>query len=824
MKIVTSNRSDVFNEYIKIISNYNEKSNIKKIAGLIKLAGFAEVVSEELARAGGKAGEDVLRAGERSVAKIVAEDFTKAGVRDLAQVERIWSNIKRISDAFEGENIEFIIKKNGVWEIPTKEEIDAAKKWAADPARGGSQTIIQRDAFEDLRTGSNVEDIFNIGTVKRRNVYDAGKLLDDGAKFTGDAEKARFEDLSKKILSESDATATGGDITRTTTSRTPGERPVDTTGGATSRRPEAEPPGGRPEAEPPGGGGTDVRTSEEVSDDIARIEGRITNLTDRLAEAEARGATKAQLDTLGTSLREAMEEQGRLTEEGLATFRRESSETLTALTNDLRQAIQTGNQETIRTVEERLARFSTEVDSKITELAEKQRSFNDALTQLGEQNQAAARKHLEDLADLRRDFTELKSSTKSSLEEISRAGTATTSVARKSLISSSWNFLKKAAAVAAVIGISYVGYKWMTGDEEAAIAGSDRTSGSRLRDGGEPQTGGTSGWVKDLDNASGRAAIFDQIKTLEANNDPRAEGMLQQIARHYGSEGLYVRLPQTVIINGEKISYVFPKKIKGGRYNKARIDATTPYFIKIYNQEGEYKQITSMLENESRESDPQKIANFAFGYIAAEALFSGKGTFLGMGNRGRRFGKGKGNVAFSEFGIAGSRPIKMTKEEREALMNSADDPMSAFASGQQEFFNKISEDLNISTNKTNSYEFAKKADKISNRYFKDAVEDLQDDEFMKAYYAGFSKLHNQKPKKQKPDYEKLYDLHDESGADLIHKAHPKAISVAEAIGNGGLVENESEKSKAMEDIAFRVPSGNYRARYAFIQNSLKKKS
>ena len=140
------------------------------------------------------------------------------------------------------------------------------------------------------------------------------------------------------------------------------------------------------------------------------------------------------------------------------------------------------------------------------------------------------------------------------------------------------------------------------------------------------------------------------------------------------------------------------------------------------------------------------------------------------------------------------------------------------------YFNKISKNINNSTNKINSYEFAKKADKISNRYFKDAVEDLQDDEFMKAYYAGFSKLHNQKEKKQKPDYEKLYDLHDETGSDLIHKAHPKAISVAEAIGNGGLVENGSERSKAMEDIAFRVPSGNYRARYAFIREALRKKS
>ena len=208
-----------------------------------------------------------------------------------------------------------------------------------------------------------------------------------------------------------------------------------------------------------------------------------------------------------------------------------------------------------------------------------------------------------------------------------------------------------------------------------------------------------------------------------------------------------------------------------------------------------------------------------------------------MGNRGSRYGRGRENVGVSDFGMSGTSQRKMTREERRAVRNrsgiseandyltdNTDDPMNAFAAGQKEYLTKISKNIDNSTNKTNSYEFAKKADKISNRYFKDAVKDLQDDEFMKAYYAGFSKLHNQKPKKQKPDYEKLYDVHDETGAELIHKAHPKAISVADAIGNGGLVENESEKSKAMEDIAFRVPSGNYRARYAFIQNALNKKS
>ncbi len=118
----------------------------------------------------------------------------------------------------------------------------------------------------------------------------------------------------------------------------------------------------------------------------------------------------------------------------------------------------------------------------------------------------------------------------------------------------------------------------------------------------------------------------------------------------------------------------------------------------------------------------------------------------------------------------------------------------------------------------------KKADKTSKRYFKDAVKDLSSDSFMSDYYAGFSKLYDSKVKKRKSDYNKLYDVQEETGSDRIHKAHPEAIVVADAIGNGGLVENASESSKAMQEVASRMPTGNYRARYAFIQNALKKAS
>lgn len=43
--------------------------------------------------------------------------------------------------------------------------------------------------------------------------------------------------------------------------------------------------------------------------------------------------------------------------------------------------------------------------------------------------------------------------------------------------------------------------------------------------------------------------------------------------------------------------------------------------------------------------------------------------------------------------------------------------------------------------------------------------------------------------------------------DLIELAHPEPIYVAEALGDGGLVENQKEQSKKIHDIVNKMPTG-----------------
>ena len=119
----------------------------------------------------------------------------------------------------------------------------------------------------------------------------------------------------------------------------------------------------------------------------------------------------------------------------------------------------------------------------------------------------------------------------------------------------------------------------------------------------------------------------------------------------------------------------------------------------------------------------------------------------------------------------------------------------------------------------------KKSDDFAKSYYKDAKKGLStEDSFMKSYYAGFSDMYDESQNdKPKLDYKDSYSLHDGTGDDLIHEAHPEAIVVSDAIGNGGLVENGSEQKRQSHGVAQRTPTGNYRANYAWLQEGLLKK-
>ena len=136
---------------------------------------------------------------------------------------------------------------------------------------------------------------------------------------------------------------------------------------------------------------------------------------------------------------------------------------------------------------------------------------------------------------------------------------------------------------------------------------------------------------------------------------------------------------------------------------------------------------------------------------------------------------------------------------------------------------KISNEFN--TNRQKRVKVLEKiADEFSNSYFKDAKKGLSGgDEYMKSYYAGLGGMYDESMGKRDADFSQLYDVSDETGVDLVHSAHPKAIMVADAKGRGGLVENGFEQKRHTHSVALSAPSGNYRANYAWIAEQFKKR-
>lgn len=135
------------------------------------------------------------------------------------------------------------------------------------------------------------------------------------------------------------------------------------------------------------------------------------------------------------------------------------------------------------------------------------------------------------------------------------------------------------------------------------------------------------------------------------------------------------------------------------------------------------------------------------------------------------------------------------------------------------YLNSTNNQINNDTN------MLKKADEMSKSYVKDAVKGLNhEDKTLREYFTGLGRLYDAESEKRNPDYEELYELHDETGRDLTLSAHPKAIRVSDAIGDGGLVENGLEQKQKMEGVALRTPTGNFESRYAKLKNLLIKSS
>ena len=222
--------------------------------------------------------------------------------------------------------------------------------------------------------------------------------------------------------------------------------------------------------------------------------------------------------------------------------------------------------------------------------------------------------------------------------------------------------------------------------------------------------------------------------------------------------------------------------------------------------------------------------------------------------RTRRFLMGRQLLGRRRKGIAGQRRRSMTNVERQEerlRMKGAAVSLERFEMLQKyalfannevymndktnknrlERFNllkKLAEEVTETTNNhmnDDNSELSKRADESSKAYYKDAVTDLSNsDQYLRSYFTGLGRLYDEKAETPKRDYETLYSVHDETGVDLIHSAHPKAIVVSDSIGRGGLVENGLEQKRQTHGVALSAPTGNYRANYAWVRNMLEKKS
>jgi hypothetical protein len=113
----------------------------------------------------------------------------------------------------------------------------------------------------------------------------------------------------------------------------------------------------------------------------------------------------------------------------------------------------------------------------------------------------------------------------------------------------------------------------------------------------------------------------------------------------------------------------------------------------------------------------------------------------------------------------------------------------------------------------------KKSDKISKEYYQGAMLDLED-QYAKSYYTGLKGMYDQKPEHTSVDYKSKYQAHKETGSDVIGESHPETITVADATGNGGVVENQIEQHRQSVDVAKSVPSGNFRSKHAWVLKNL----
>jgi methyltransferase-like protein len=105
----------------------------------------------------------------------------------------------------------------------------------------------------------------------------------------------------------------------------------------------------------------------------------------------------------------------------------------------------------------------------------------------------------------------------------------------------------------------------------------------------------------------------------------------------------------------------------------------------------------------------------------------------------------------------------------------------------------------------------KKSDKISDQYYKDASKGLSgNDPLMQTFYKEMSAEYNKKLDVKPHKRKDLMDFFHEGAEHIMSQAHPASVVIADAMDDGGLIENNIEHYNISREIAYRKPMGNFK--------------
>jgi len=79
---------------------------------------------------------------------------------------------------------------------------------------------------------------------------------------------------------------------------------------------------------------------------------------------------------------------------------------------------------------------------------------------------------------------------------------------------------------------------------------------------------------------------------------------------------------------------------------------------------------------------------------------------------------------------------------------------------------------------------------------------------------GLNKIAMPEKSRYQEDEKTIKEKRVKSEEDIIEKAHPDPVFVAESEGEGGLVENQNEQHKKMMEVINKMPTGSLVSRYA----------